>query len=73
MPEPTPCREEPELQRNLQVKSFISDGLFWTTSFTSAKAEWDLIPQQDQVESEFVIEYAAILRKLLGPVTLSSV
>lgn len=41
-------------------------------SVTSAKAEWDLIPQEDQAESEFVAEYAAILRKLSGPVTLSS-
>lgn len=55
------------------VKSFIGNGVFWTTSFISAKVEWNLIPQQDQVESEFVTEYADILRKLLGPATLSSV
>lgn len=54
-------------------KSFISNSLFWTMSFTRAKAERDLIPQEDQGESEFVAQCAAILRKLLGPVTLSSV
>lgn len=52
-------------------KSFTSNSIFYHRP--SAKAERVLIPKQDWVQSKCVTECAAILRKLLGPVTLRSI